>query len=329
MSPRNLLFVCAILLTLTIVRSYGSPLPSATSSPSEQPHAVGQMLGPSVSPATTIRSAATSPSATIASPAKSPTGRIELPRQTPRSSSLATSSVTPPDPLASEIEAGKIFLSKNHFDEASAAFLRALKSTNAETRHAALAGLQQLEEKRYGPSRWFFSLAGAWVPSAITVASALLFLLLLWLALGPVGRFFGRNRIKVSGFAGAETDGAALFKVALAAAITEHTEPLGPLAAQPATPWIILSTSEILDVIPEVSQIPAGKIVAALLKRTVIPEHDVRVSTSGENNEILAVALFRGNMVRRVWREQAREKDDFLANLRAARKMIAYLIEVQ
>ncbi|SRR6266436_3963030 len=268
--------------------------------------------------------------ATSATPAKSPirVSPIATAASTNRPAS-ATPSATPPDPLASNVEAGRIFSEANNFDKASEAFSRALQSKNAETRHAALTALQKLENKRSGRFRWFFSLAGAWIPTAITTASAVLFLIVLWLSLGPIGRFFGRDRIKISGVQGSEGEEAAMFRVALLAAIAERKEGLGPLSGSPNTPWIVFSISEIFDLLPEVSEGPAAKIFAILLKRTVIPEFDARVWSSGERKEILTVSLSRNNRLCHIWREFAAEKDNFLANMRAARNVITYLTEVR
>lgn len=272
----------------------------------------------------------TVPTATAETTEKSPIAisPVSTPAPTSRVVS-ATPSGTAADPLASNLEAGTIFLEANNFDKASEAFSRALQSKNAETRRSALTALKKLEDKQSGSFRWFFSLAGAWIPAAITTVSAVFFLFILWLLLGPIGRFFGRDRIKVSGIQASEGEEAAMFRVALLVAIAERKEGLGPLTERPNTPWIVSSISEIFDLLPEITETPAAKIFAILLKRTVIPEFDARVWTSGERKEVLIVSLSRHDTLCHVWREFSAGKDNFLANMRVARNVVTYVMEAR
>ena len=278
----------------------------------------------------------------------SPVLALESPTLAPQThpNSAATVAVSAsPSPFAqaadalAEIEAGNILLEECQFDEAKAAFLRALKNSDPSVREKALQGLRKTLKARNAFSwrNWIVEPAET---SMATLARAvvgggviLLGLWALWLITGLIGRRRGFGYVHVEDMQGEETDGARVFRLSIVAAferfkyLEETGDSIGPGVI---APFLSAESFPKRDGgLLETEGIPGGKMLGKLIGRFRIPQYRVRVTIDDDKQDpFIVVELQENGTSLKRWGEKVPRDLAFINENRLALEVVYYLIAI-
>ena len=236
-----------------------------------------------------------------------------------------------------QITAGDFFRKDRDFEEAEAAYIRALQSVDQMTREKALRSLEHSLSQRH--DFWVLvrqSLHGIG-ESVVHLLPLGLFVVVLWCAVGLLGNLNGRRRCILEDLDKSNPGFAKTFHLAYLKALEERRRacllgpgPLGSRSVAPVVeviPAIENAMGEIaLGQLMSLANKDADKIVSVLVSRFRRPRLRLRVALQDKAPLALVGLEDRGKVVQ-VWSEPLGVSDLFKPRCRLLRKIMAYIEE--
>jgi hypothetical protein len=257
-----------------------------------------------------------------------------------RAATVAVSASSSPSAQAdalAEIEAGKILLKECQFEEAKAAFIRALKSTDPSVQEKALQGLRKTLKARNAFSwrNWIVEPAATSLVNVVRAVVSggviVLGLAISWLIIGLIGQRRGFGYVHVEDMQGEETDEARVFRLSVVAALErfKHLEETGDsIGRDVVTPFLSAESFPKRDGgLLETEGIPGGKVLGKLIGRFRIPQYRIRLAIDDDKQEPFIVVEIqeKGTSLKR-WGERVPRDLAFINENRLAREVVYYLI---
>lgn len=250
-----------------------------------------------------------------------------------------SASVTPKTELnagqaSAQIDLGNLYFREHNFQEAEAAYLRALQSTDPNVRQEALMALEQSLRKEHNYLFWLRKTGrDLWeqgMRQSTLFLIPVLLLITAWFGLGYIGERKGAKRCVIRATNQEDPDLANVFRLAYLSVLIrqkERKEKSGPVGSEPITPTLESSTSEaLLPQLLSITDEKVGKIAAIFSGRLNRPRYRLSVSAVGKEYATrLVISLEAQGKVVEVWSEELSALDLFEPNCRFLRKIVAYV----
>jgi tetratricopeptide (TPR) repeat protein len=233
-----------------------------------------------------------------------------------------------------ELELGNTYRAEKKFEQADAAYSRAIDTDDAVIRQMALAALADLlrEERDYGSwlQRTADDLLEKALKGATLICPVFLVMLIAWNIIGWIGTIRGGKHCVIVAAGKENSDLTALFRLAYLGVLAEFDQRRaisGPIGLKTLAPTLESATTE--DFFPQLVSIAnekAGRLANMFWGRLKRPQYRLSLGSVGDQYQTrLVVSLEVKGRVVEVWSEEMAVSDLFQSDCRFLLKIVAYV----